>query len=183
MSIRALSLILLIAIGSFGTEVQATTPICSLSASAAKQEIQQKGTREFMKRLSVGNYAGLTKLVTCITTGRKDWIDISKILVEATQPDTEDDLTLAVGSALDNNPENVLSETWPDTFTLNYICSPSLAEDFGDYASARAEMDKRIKMVRAVHRPDLKDKVDECLTYFEQATGALDAWYTTDKTN
>jgi hypothetical protein len=174
---------------------QAFNPTCTLSAPEISREIEQNGVHELMSRLTRGHdgklydYTGFGQLVDCIWGGKKEWLDIAVPVIAETQPDNEDDLSDAVQNALLVNPEAVLSEPWPSSFTVRgYICTLSVddysapnTDDRANYKNAMAELERRVQAVKRMKRPDLKSKVDECLASFEETRKYFTHLYQMDK--
>ncbi len=83
----------------------------------------------------------------------------------------------AIQNALAINPEVVLSESWPDYFTIRgYICTVT-TDDYDNYGDAVADLNERVSAVKRVSRLSLKRIVAECLASFEKTKSDLAHFY------
>lgn len=151
--------LLAVALAIFATTAQAAAHVCTLSAPDFHKEISQKSTKQTNDWLYANNGAEISKLATCVSTGEKAWLDIANELLKNTPEDSDDDLSMALASALDVNAETVLAEPWP--FSLDLICHVS--DDVDTYDLAIKSLDFRIRKVEEIKNPTLHSKAQDCV--------------------
>lgn len=79
-------------------------------------------------------------------------------------------LSLAVGEALEHNPENVFRFAL-DSFEINVICGGPDVDDqkYDSYELSIKAINNRIQKVSSVEDISLKEKCNECLRHLSEA--------------
>ena len=161
----------------FGTSAaQAAAPACVLSAPEISKKIHGESTKKINEWLYANNGTEISKLASCVVTGEKHWLDIAKTLLTVSPEDGDDDLSMALASALDVNAEDVLAEPWP--FSLDLICHVS--DDVDTYGLSIRSLDFRIGKVEEVKNPALQSKVQECVESLEANKKWMARYYRAD---
>jgi len=98
-------------------------------------EIKLKGAKEVIARLtSDENWTEFEKVCDEIETGKKEWLEVAKLLAPGSDAATAESLIISVARALPKSPRHVLSlvaETEQDPkggFTVEMICTSPFIE-------------------------------------------------------
>jgi hypothetical protein len=110
-------------------------------------------------------------LLTHIATGDPRWVELASTLYRNADGGAREELEMAVGESLDNNPSSILDQiTKPGSaFPLSVICSALDIDDprFEKFESAMTELTRRKKAVSQIAGKHLKEARQRCLTELE----------------
>ena len=140
-----------------------------LSAKAIQEEIKVLGPKKVCNSL----YDDKTKwnsLLKYISSGDEKWLKVAVNLREGLDAGASEMLSLAVGEALEHNPENVFKFAL-NSFEINVICGAPDVDDqrYDSYELAIKAINKRINKVSSVKGRNLKEKCNECLRHLSEA--------------
>ncbi len=140
-----------------------------LSAKAIEKDIRKLGP----KKVCMSLYDDLNKwyeLQSNIIAGDKEWLKLAGRLHAGAEGSAGEMLSLSVGEALEQNPENVFKYTLGN-FTIPEICGGPDTEDvrYNTYELVIGAIDKRMQKVSSVKEADLQEKREECLQYLSMA--------------
>jgi len=108
-----------------------------LDAGQVLQEIKQNGPRSVIISFFGESLQKSDQLTDSISTGKKEWLEIARILRRESDAAASELLDYAVSLALPKNPIGVLTlfKTEPDNFILDRICRDPYYEDTVDLAT------------------------------------------------
>jgi hypothetical protein len=117
-------------------------------------------------------------LLANVATGRRDWLALAVELRPGSDAGATEELTLAVGEALEHRPENVLSIAI-DPYPLNEVCDVPETDDprFDSLPRALETLNKRQVMLRRVTTPSLRTRRDQCTAQLESAKAEISKFY------
>ncbi len=152
-----------------------------LSAKVILEDIKDLGA----KKVCISLYDDEKKwhdLLRNIASGDKEWLKVAFSLREGSDAGASEMLILAVGEALEHNPENVFKFTL-DSFILNQICGGPDVDDirYNSYELSIEAVNKRIEKVSSVKDENLKEKCDECLRHLSDAKKHIANFYQINK--
>jgi len=109
-------------------------------------------------------------LLAGIATGDSTWLDAAKKLHRASDAGSSEQLELAVGEALEHQPEKVLSSA-VEEFRLDLICGPPDIDDirYRTYAKAIAAIEKRERRLKLIDSNGVQAHRDSCIALLEEA--------------
>ncbi len=132
-------------------------------------EIKSRGAvavvAELTKDWSVWNF-----ICDEIATGDQTWLKAAVALKVGTDADSSEMLDLALGEALEHEPENVFKIA-ANTFELVFICGAPDVDNarYNSYELSMKAIDLRIKKVAAVKDQSLQKMSRECLKYLDES--------------
>ncbi len=105
-----------------------------------------------------------------IATGDQAWLKAATALKAGTDAGSSEMLDLALGEALEHEPENVFKIA-ANTFELVFICGGPDVDNarYNSYELSMKAIDLRIKKVAAVKDQSLLKMSKECLVYLEES--------------
>ncbi len=105
-----------------------------------------------------------------IATGDQTWLKAAAALKAGTDADSGEMLDLALGEALEHEPENVFKIA-ANTFELAFICGGPDVDNarYNSYELSMKAIDLRTKKVAAVKDQSLQKMSKECLKYLEES--------------
>jgi hypothetical protein len=161
MKIRSTLFLALISFAALATD--------AMTSTAVMEKIKNKGAGATLRALYESN-AQWSALLVGISSGKKEWLAIATQLKSVSDAGASEQLTLAVGEALEHQPNNVLTYTVP-RFTISDICSGPDVDDtrFNSLQLAMAAIERRQQMLRSVKNESLARLRDECLVGLEHA--------------
>lgn len=117
-------------------------------------------------------------LLRYIASGDIEWLKIAVSLKEGSDAGSSEMLSLAVGEALEHNPENVFKFAL-GSFKLNVICGGPDVDHirYDSYELSIEAINKRIQKVSAIKDKNLMDKCNECLKYLSEAKKHVKRFY------
>lgn len=123
-------------------------------------------------------------LLRNIASGDKKWLKVAVSLKEGSDAGSSEMLSLAVGEALENNPENVLKIAL-ERFEINVICGGPDVDDkrYDSYELSIKAINKRIKKVSSIKDKRLQDIRIECLRHLSDAKSGIAKFYQVDDQN
>ena len=151
-----------------------------LSVKSIQEDLKVKSPKKVVSSL----YNDRNKwniLLRKIASGDIEWLKIADILKEGSDAGSSEMLSLAVGEALEHNPENVFKFAL-ESFEINVICGGPDVDDqrFDSYELSIEAINKRIKKVSAVEDKNLKDECNECLRHLSELKKHVAKYYQVD---
>ena len=109
-------------------------------------------------------------LLRNIASGKEEWLKAAVSLKEGSDAGSSEMLSLAVGEALEHNPENVFKFAL-NSFEINVICGGPDVDDkrYDSYELSINAINNRIQRVSSVKDKSLKEKFNECLRHLSEA--------------
>lgn len=152
-----------------------------LSAKAIQEDIKVLGP----KKVCILLYNDEKKwyvLLRNIALGNEEWLKTAVNLKEGSAAGASEMLSLAVGEALQHNPENVFKFTLGN-FKIYEICGGPDVDDirYDSYELSIKAINKRIQKVSLVKNNNLRDKCNECLQYLLKAKNGVAKFYKVDE--
>ena len=152
-----------------------------LSAKAIQEDIKVLGA----KKVCISLYDDEKKwydLLRKIASGNEEWLKVAINLREGSDAGASEMLSLAVGEALEYNPENVFKFAL-NSFEINVICDGPDVDDkrYDSYELSIKAINKRIKKVSSVKDRNLQDKRNECLRLLSEAKKPIANFYQVNK--
>ncbi len=149
----------------------------ALTPTVVLEKIKTFGARPTLQAI-YSDKENWERLLAGIATGTKDWLSIANQLVSVSDAGSSQQLGLAVGEALEHQPENVLSLTFAQ-FGLSQICGgPDVDNNrFNSYELSITAITKRQAMVRSVKNESLYHLRDSCVVELEKAKIGIAHFY------
>lgn len=140
-----------------------------LSTKSIQKDIKVLGAR----KVYISLYDDVKKwhdLLRKIASGDEEWLKVAINLRDGSDAGASEMLSLAVGEALEHNPENVFKFAL-NSFEINVICGGPDVDDqrYDSYELAIKAINKRINKVSSVKGRNLKEKCNECLRHLSEA--------------
>ena len=133
-----------------------------LDAARILQEIKQNGPRSVINRFYGESLKKSEPLEDSISTGKKEWLEIAKLLRSESDAVESELLNYAVSMALSKNPIGVLTllKTQPDDFTVDWICRDPYYEDTVDLATEERFLKDAEKTLVYMYDPSQDKELD-----------------------
>jgi hypothetical protein len=113
-----------------------------------------------------------------ISSGDESWLRVANVLRPGTDAGTSEMLTLAVGEALEHNPNNVFRIA-SKAFEVSAICGSPDVDDvrYDSYELSMKAISLRIDKVAAIKDPSLEKMCKECIHYLEASKKGISDFY------
>jgi hypothetical protein len=162
---RALALLILLSPHSAARSA-AQEPVTT--AEQIEQAIQEKGAQTILYKVYEQD-ARWQVVLDGIATGSREWLKVAEKLKRVAREQSEE-LTVAVGRALEKEPANVLSILGGPAFDADDVCSlNTLEQSLGPhYEAALRSVEKRERNVARVTDPALRQQRDDCLGFLRE---------------
>ena len=149
----------------------------ALTPSTVMKSIAVSGARETLTRIYADN-AQWTALLSGIATGSSEWLSVAKSLKPVSDAGSSEQITLALGEALEHEPEGVLALAG-DGFDLSGICYGPDVDDgrYNSYELALAAIERRILRVKAVKRQPMLQSAAACVDSLNAAKAGIARFY------
>lgn len=134
------------------------------SADSIVARIKARGANLVVQE-TYRNPAEWSSLMASIKSGDSAWLEVARLLSPGTDGSSAEELTVAAGDALENNPTDTLRILWP-TFRLG-MCQflPDQTEPrYHTFKQAIGSLEKRLRKLRGVTTPNLVPARDACIT-------------------
>jgi hypothetical protein len=117
-----------------------------------------------------------------VATGDQAWLKAAVALHPGTDAGSSEMMDLALGEALELNPENVFKIAMP-TFELEFICSGPDVDNprYDSYDLSIRAINLRIKKVSAIKDSKLKKLSKGCVGHLEESKEGIAQFYEVDK--
>ena len=154
--------------------VPADTP---MTPSSVLESVASIGARDTLRRI-YDDKGRWSALLSSIATGEPAWLDVAKKLRAVSDAGASEQLTLAVGEALEHLPANVLKLAAPE-FPIENVCGGPDVDDsrFDSYELSVAAINRRESRLRALHQPSLAGVRDLCISELEKAKAGIAQFY------
>ena len=154
-----------------------TAPI---SASEVKDMIRSCGSRCLLEKY-FNDWESWQKVLQKIASGRQEWLEIAVVLKKHSDAGMSETLIHAVGEALENEPELVLTIT-AEEYPLKNICSgPDIDDErYSTYDAALTAIRKRIDALTAIDNKTLEMKRANCIEQLKTAVTHMKRFFDID---
>ncbi len=148
-----------------------------LSAKSIQKDIKVLGSKKVCNSL-YDDEKKWNRLLRNIASGDEKWLNVAVRLKEGSDAGSSEMLSLAVGEALEHNPENVFKLTLGN-FDINIICGgPDIDNKrYDSYELSINAINKRIQKVSSVNEKNLQSKCKECLQHLSKAKNSIAKFY------
>lgn len=149
----------------------------SSDPAALTEAIAERGSRAVVNDL-YSNISEWHVFLRHVATGNASWLRVASALYSGTDAGASEMLTLSVGEALENAPENVFKIVVKD-FRLEDICSGPDIDDnrYNSYSLAINAINKRQREIRKITNPELAKLAEKCIQVLEKSKAALKKSY------
>jgi hypothetical protein len=149
----------------------------SENPDSLNREIKSRGASIVVQELYDYN-ATWQAVLSEIAKGGEAWLKIAILLHNASDAGASEMLTLAVGEALEHNPEAVL-KIGVKTFGVRYICGGPDVDDprYDSYKLAIKAINLRIDRVKAIHDPTLRNTAEKCISALQESKKGIASFY------
>ena len=149
-------------------------PITSKSISAL---IERKGASKALDEI-YNSETLWPEVLHRIATGSRSWLKIAKQLRAVSDAGASEQLELAVGEALEHQPENVLRFAVP-AFSLEVVCSGPDVDDprFDSYELSIHAINLRQAKLREIATPNLRHLRNQCIEQLETSKAGIGTFY------
>jgi len=167
----------------FGIGAGAATAAAKLTAADVSARVEREGAQTVLQTIYADNDQW-AHLLASIATGRREWLLIAVALHPASDAGSSEQLTLAVGEALEHRPENVLTVAI-STYPLDVVCDVPETDDprFDSLSRALATLNRRQAMLRTVTAPEVRMPRDKCIEQLDAAKAEIAKYYASQKGN
>lgn len=153
------------------------------NANCLIKNINAHGSKAVIKKLTEeNNWAEFEQVCNQIETGKKEWLEVARLLVTGSDAATTESLVNSVSRALPNAPFEVLSliaKTQHDRvwgFTVNNICiSTHIEPEPGVIEKYFIDSEKALKSLDTKNNPLLNELRIQCLKNIHYYHGQLTA--------
>jgi hypothetical protein len=161
----------------FGIGAGAATAAAKLTAADVSARVEREGAQTVLQTIYADNDQW-AHLLASIATGRREWLLIAVALHPASDAGSSEQLTLAVGEALEHRPENVLTVAI-STYPLDVVCDVPETDDprFDSLSRALATLNRRQAMLRTVTAPAVRMPRDKCIEQLDAAKAEIAKYY------
>jgi len=151
------------------------------TAGAVANSLTSIGPSATLQRI-YGNNAEWSVLLSGIASGERNWLRLANQLKRVADGGASEQLSLAVGEALEHRPANVLTIAVP-AFSIFDACGGPDVDDprFDSYELSMAAINRRQRMVHALRDDSLKSLRDRCISELESAKSGIAHFYGRDK--
>ncbi len=141
------------------------------------REIESRGAMAIVSEL-YGNDKAWHSVLQKIASGDESWLRAAIALRNGADAGASEMLALAVGEALEHNPENALKIA-SQAFGLKEICGGPDVDDvrYDSYDRAMKAINLRIEKVSAAKDRSLKKICKECIHYLEASKKSISDFY------
>jgi hypothetical protein len=147
-----------------------------LTPSSVMAEIQESGASATVFQLYEDNSLW-SALLKNIENGKPAWLKVASVLRGGSDAGASEQLVLAVGEALEHNPEAVLEIT-VSLMGIGICGAPDVDDSrYDSYALSIAAIERRKAMVAKVLRPDLESLRGKCMQELELAKKGIGQFY------
>ena len=149
----------------------------TLSPQSVLNSAGSLGARATLERL-YNDQRQWSALLAGIATGTPSWLNVATTLHVVSDAGSSEQLSLAVGEALEHRPTNVLRLAVPN-FSLEVLCDGPDLDDprFNSYRLSIAAIERRQAKLRSIHDPSLAALRDSCVAELEKARANLARFY------
>ncbi len=149
----------------------------SSKAELVIREVESRGASMIVSEL-YGDHKTWHSVLQRIASGDESWLRVANALRARTDAGASEMLTLAVGEALENNPNNVFRVTLK-AFEVSAICGGPDVDDarYDSYELSMKAINLRIDKVAAVKDPSLEKICRECIHYLEASKKGISDFY------
>lgn len=144
-------------------------------------DVSKRGARIVASEL-YADPAMWNSVLRSIATGSKLWLKVAVVLHSGADAAISEMLSLAVGEALENAPENVFRFALPE-FQLKTICGGPDVDDkrYDSYERAIAAIKRRQNKTSALVYPELKKLGRQCIQELEKSKAGVAKFYGINK--
>lgn len=148
-----------------------------LSAKSIQEDILILGPKKVCNSL-YGDEKKWISLLRNIASGDEKWLKVAVSLKEGSDAGSSEMLSLAVGEALEHNPENVFKFAL-DSFEINVICGDPDVDDkrYDSYKLSIEAINRRIQKVSSVNDKNLQPEYKKCLQHLSKAKNNIAKYY------
>ncbi len=141
------------------------------------REVESRGASIVVSEL-YDDHKAWHSVLQKIASGDASWLTVANALHPGTDAGASEMLTLAVGEALEHNPDNVFKIALK-AFEVSAICRGADVDDvrYDSYELSMKAIDLRIDKVAAVKDPSLEKKCRECIHYLEESKKGISDYY------
>lgn len=141
------------------------------------EEINKRGAQKIVDDL-FNNYESWEYIMNKIASGDDKWLQVALALRPGTDAHATETLFLALGEALVNKPDKVLS-LFSDDFSINNICSYPDVNDprFATKNNNLMKLEKRKKRVALIFDKALRLPQEKCLKALEVSKKEISEWF------
>ncbi len=151
-----------------------------LTPSSVMAEIQESGANATVSRLYEDNSLW-SELLKNIGNGKPAWLKVASVLRGGSDAGANEQLVLAVGEALEHNPEAVLKIT-VSVMGIGVCGGPDVDDSrYDSYALSIAAIERRKAMLAKVLRSDLESLRGQCMQELESAKKGIGQFYGVQK--
>lgn len=160
--------------GGDGKATEAVTPI------AIAKSIASSGARSTLERI-YANRSQWDAVLAGIATGSSEWLSVAKLLKPVSDAGSSEQITIALGEALEHEPERILALAG-EGFSLSAICDAPDVDDgrYNSYDSAIAAIDRRILHLKAIAIPKFQQSATACVNTLSAAKVDIARFYGRD---
>jgi hypothetical protein len=139
-----------------------------LDSGQILREIKHKGAKSVIAEYWVTeDYQKSERLVNSISSGKKEWLEVAKLLMAESDAGVTEELFFALSLALPKNPISVLSllktqefRAQPTDFNIDWICRDPYYEDTVDLATEEKFLRDAEKALVYMHDPTQDKELD-----------------------
>lgn len=152
-----------------------------MSAQSVLESVASVGARATLQRIYEDEHQWAT-LLNNIATGKRAWVDVAKKLRPGSDGGATEQLTLALGEALEHLSENVLTLAVPE-YRIEDVCSGPDVDDprFDSYELSMAAINRRQSQLHSLHSPSIAESRKTCISELEKAKAGVAHFYAHDK--
>ena len=146
-------------------------------AKALIDQVNSRRARQIVSEL-YSQPKAWDSLLRNIATGADSWLRVAVALHPGSDAGASEMLTLSVGEALENAPENVFRIAI-DEFRLDSICTAPDVDDvrYNSFELAMNGIKKRQNRIAAISDPTLKNKSKKCIQFLEESKKGVAKFY------
>ena len=140
-------------------------------------EIFKRGAIKIVNELYSSNTAW-ESVLNNIAKGDVFWLRVAVALHAGTDAGTSEMLTLALGEALERDPENVFYLTL-NSFELESVCSGPDVDDthYNSYELSMAAIKRRQARLSTISKRNIKNIATKCVGYLEKSKEGISQFY------
>jgi hypothetical protein len=151
-------------------------PQAELDSESIARLIRWKGPEAILARL-YDDPAKWSQFLALVSRGDRDWLQIANQFRRVSDAGAADELTAAVGEALEQSPSNVLRLSLPSFGPA--VCGAPDVDDprYDSLELATQAIEHRRVMVEQVDASDLAEERNLCLAELERSKGTIARFY------
>ena len=179
-SLRCYSLFLLLFLGAPSENALAENPE-QLSSAVAIERIYNQGAPKALASF-YGSKQDWRALLEGVGSGDEQWLSDAVQLKPVADAGASEQMSLAVGEALEHSPINVFSIAFPAYVPASVCGSPDIDDDrYDSYDLAMAAINRRIRKVETSIGPEFNALRIDCVQRLEVAKAGIARFYAAKK--